>query len=131
MSWNWSCWQIQSLSLWYHTAHCRTMSLSITWILGRGNLHLVMRLQMHWDSACIPSLGCCLTLEISSYCSSDFIVVPVASRWHWVFSCCPLLWCHCLLRSGEPIFALQHELELLPTLMVSSACSVSVSKASR
>ena len=47
MSSDWSCWLIQSLASWNHTACCRTMILSISYVWGWGNLHWVMRLKMH------------------------------------------------------------------------------------
>ena len=85
VSWDWSCQWIQSLVMWYHTACCRTMNFSISHVLACINLHWVMRLQMCWDSTCIPSPRTCLTLESSSSqwaqkCSSDFIVILMASR---------------------------------------------------
>ena len=86
-----SCWWIQSLTLWKCTACCKSMIFSISWVWAWGNLHLVMRLQMHWDSAWTPLLDCCLTSESSSSlcaqkCSLALIVIPMASReGHGVF----------------------------------------------
>ena len=84
MSWDWSCCHIQSLASWYLTVCWSTIIFSISWVLEWLNLYCVMRLEMHWDSACIPSLGCCLTSETSSSlwvqkCFSDFIIVLIAS----------------------------------------------------
>ena len=85
MSWDWCCCCIQSLASWYQTVCQNTILFCISSVSGWVNLHWVMRLQMHCESICIPSLGSCLTSEISSSllvqkCSSDFIIVPMASR---------------------------------------------------
>ena len=65
MSWDWSCCLFQSLASWYLTACWSTIIFSIFWVLGWVNLDCLMRLEMHWDSTCIPSWGCCLVSEIS------------------------------------------------------------------
>ena len=109
MSFDWSCWQMQSLVSWKCTACCKTIIFSISWVWARWNLHLVMRLQMHWDSACIPLLGCCLTSESSSSlcalkCPLDLIVVLMASRVTWgvLILSSVMVPLSGLLRSGEP-----------------------------
>ena len=81
VSWDWSWSQIQSLSLWYHTACCRTMSFSISCVLGCRNLHWEMRVDLWLDRAWIPSFGSWQMSErsLSQKCSSDLIVVLMAS----------------------------------------------------
>ena len=85
VSWDWSWFLIQSLALWYCTACWRTIIFRVSWVLGWGNLHLVTRLEMCWDSACIPLPACCLMLEISlsqwaQKYPLDLMVIAIASR---------------------------------------------------
>ena len=120
ISWDWSCWQIQSLTSCYCTGCCRTIIISISCVGVSVNLHWVTGLQMCCSSSCIPSPGICLMLDGSSSqwaqnCSSEFIVVVMASKMAWnifMFSSImvPLsmrVWSACL------IIALKHELQLL------------------
>ena len=51
----WSCKQIQSLASWYIMACCSTISLIIFLTSSLGNLHLVTRVLILLERACIPS----------------------------------------------------------------------------
>ena len=137
MSWDWSCWWIQSVALWNHTACYKTMILSISCIWAWGNLHWEMRLQMSTDSACTSLPQCCLMLDSSSSqkaqkCSLDLIDVPIASRAHQgIFMLSSMMmplsmrdWTACLSSPSNMSFS------CFQPLQQSSASSVPVSRAS-
>ena len=88
VSWDWSWSQIQFLASWYCMTCCRSMIFIISCVLGWGNLHWVTRVDIQVDGKWIPSSGSWWMSERSSSqkwqkCSSDLIVIPIASRASW------------------------------------------------